>query len=83
MLDLAGKARGQSVSELLGGGFRNAVEVHGAVGWFEDAGEMAAAAAEQCEKVRTLKLYVGPGGSKTIWSDCAPFGRPSVPTILS
>ena len=61
VLDLVGKARGVSVSELLGGRYREAVEVHGSVGWFEDPAEMAARAAAQAGEVRVLKLYVGPG----------------------
>ena len=61
VLDLAGKTLGASVAELLGGRFRDEVEVHGSVGWAEDAEEMAAAAAEQSEMFGTLKLYVGRG----------------------
>ena len=40
------------------------MEVHGAVGWFERSREIWLPPPKmlQCDDVRTLKLYVGPGG---------------------
>lgn len=61
LLDLAGRALGVPVHTLLGGAFRDRTEVHGSVGWDEDAGRMAATALEQRETYRSLKLYAGRG----------------------
>lgn len=59
VLDLVGRARGMSVAELLGGRYREEIELHGSVGWEEDPDKMADAAVSQAERYRALKLYVG------------------------
>lgn len=61
LLDLAGRALGVPVHALLGGAFRDRVEVHGSVGWTEDPAEMIAVAVDQAETYRVLKLYAGRG----------------------
>jgi muconate cycloisomerase len=61
LLDLTGKALGVSMCELLGGRFRDAVEVHGSVGWEESPGAMAESARRQAGQYRVLKLYAGRG----------------------
>lgn len=60
LLDLLGKRLGVSVSILLGGAFRDRIEVHGSVGW-ADPQEMARVAVEQAGTYRWLKLYAGRG----------------------
>lgn len=59
LLDLAGKTLGVSASRLLGGRFRDELEVHGSVGWQSNAAAMAEQAREQARMYRTLKLYIG------------------------
>ncbi|MEV7393256.1 MULTISPECIES: enolase C-terminal domain-like protein [unclassified Streptomyces] len=61
LLDLVGRALGVPVHTLLGGAFRDRTEVHGSVGWEEDAGKMADVAREQAATYRWLKLYAGRG----------------------
>lgn len=61
LLDLVGRALGVPVHALLGGAFRDRVEVHGSVGWDEDPARVAATALEQRETYRWLKLYAGRG----------------------
>ncbi|MGH2863291.1 MAG: mandelate racemase/muconate lactonizing enzyme family protein [Solirubrobacteraceae bacterium] len=61
LLDLVGRALGVPVHTLLGGAFRDRTEVHGSVGWDEDAGRMVATALEQRDTYRSLKLYAGRG----------------------
>jgi L-alanine-DL-glutamate epimerase-like enolase superfamily enzyme len=61
LLDLAGKQTGVSVSTLLGGAFRDRVEVHGSVTWDEDPARIVETALEQRETYRWLKLYAGRG----------------------
>lgn len=61
LLDLAGRALGVPVHTLLGGAFRDRVEVHGSVGWDEDPAQVAATAREQAATYRSLKLYAGRG----------------------
>lgn len=61
LLDLLGHALGVPASTLLGGAFRDRVEVHGSVGWDEDAGRMVETALAQCHTYRWLKLYAGRG----------------------
>jgi muconate cycloisomerase len=61
LLDLAGKALGIPVHELLGGRRRDAIELHGSVGWDADAAKVADTAAEQAQDFRWLKLYAGTG----------------------
>jgi L-alanine-DL-glutamate epimerase-like enolase superfamily enzyme len=61
LLDLLGRALGVPVHTLLGGAFRDRVEVHGSVGWDEDPARVAATAMEQRETYRWLKLYAGRG----------------------
>lgn len=61
LLDLAGRALGVPVSTLLGGAFRERIEVHGSVGWDEDPGRMVETALEQRATYRWLKLYAGRG----------------------
>ena len=57
--DLAGRALNVPVSTLLGGRFRERVDVHGSIG-IAEAGEMAAQAQEQVAMgYRALKLYAG------------------------
>lgn len=62
LLDLAGRALDVPVHSLLGGAFRDSVEVHGSVGWEEDPERMVETALEQRETYRSLKLYAGRGG---------------------
>ncbi|HEY1365878.1 MAG TPA: enolase C-terminal domain-like protein [Gaiellaceae bacterium] len=59
LLDLLGKQTGVSVSALLGGAFRDRVEVHGSVTWDEDPGRIVETALEQRGTYRWLKLYAG------------------------
>jgi L-alanine-DL-glutamate epimerase-like enolase superfamily enzyme len=61
LLDLLGKETGVPVSTLLGGAFRDRVEVHGSVTWDEDPARVAETAREQRETYRWLKLYAGRG----------------------
>lgn len=61
LLDLAGRALGVPVHALLGGAFRDRVEVHGSVGWDEDPAKVAATARDQAVMYRSLKLYAGRG----------------------
>lgn len=61
LLDLVGRALGLPVSVLLGGRYRESVEVHGSVGWDEDAHVVVAAAGRQAELFDMLKLYAGRG----------------------
>jgi L-alanine-DL-glutamate epimerase-like enolase superfamily enzyme len=61
LLDLAGKSLGVSVHEMLGGRHRDAIEVHGSVGWDGDAEKVADAAEQQALEFRWLKLYAGTG----------------------
>jgi L-alanine-DL-glutamate epimerase-like enolase superfamily enzyme len=61
LFDLAGKATGLSASALLGGRFREQVEVHGSVGWAAPE-EMVETANAQLERgFAALKLYAGRG----------------------
>src|SRR3954467_12320779 len=64
LLDLAGKALGVPVYELLGGRHRDAVEVHGSVGWDADPERVADTAEQQTPDFRWLKLYAGTGTLK-------------------
>jgi L-alanine-DL-glutamate epimerase-like enolase superfamily enzyme len=61
LLDLAGKALGVPVYELLGGRHRDAIEVHGSVGWDADPERVADTAEQQTPDFRWLKLYAGTG----------------------
>src|SRR5829696_4521778 len=61
LLDLAGKSLGVPVHELLGGRHRDAVEVHGSVGWDADPERVADTAEQQAPEFRWLKLYAGTG----------------------
>ncbi|MBO0805022.1 MAG: hypothetical protein J2P25_18350 [Nocardiopsaceae bacterium] len=61
LLDLAGRILGVPAHALLGGAFRDRVEVHGSVGWQEDPADMARTAARQAATYRTLKVYAGRG----------------------
>jgi L-alanine-DL-glutamate epimerase-like enolase superfamily enzyme len=61
LLDLAGKALGVPVCELLGGRHRDAIEVHGSVGWDVDPERVADTAEQQAPEFRWLKLYAGTG----------------------
>jgi muconate cycloisomerase len=61
LLDLIGKLAGVPVSTLLGGAFRDRVEVHGSVTWDEDPACVVESALEQHETYRWLKLYAGRG----------------------
>jgi muconate cycloisomerase len=61
LLDLLGRVLDVPVHTLLGGAFRDRTEVHGSVGWDEDAGKMVETALQQCETYRWLKLYAGRG----------------------
>jgi muconate cycloisomerase len=61
LLDLVGRSRNLPVHALLGGAFRDRIEVHGSVGWNEDPAKMAEAALEQAGTYRWLKLYAGRG----------------------
>src|SRR3954447_16602402 len=59
LLDLLGRQTGVPVSTLLGGAFRDRVEVHGSVTWDEDPARVVETALEQRETYRWLKLYAG------------------------
>jgi L-alanine-DL-glutamate epimerase-like enolase superfamily enzyme len=61
LLDLAGTALGVPVHELLGGRYRDAIELHGSVGWDVDPERVADMAEEQAAEFRWLKLYAGTG----------------------
>src|SRR4051794_15101220 len=61
LLDLVGRALGVPAHALLGGSFRDRVEVHGSVGWTEDPADMARTAKGQAGTYRSLKLYAGRG----------------------
>ena len=61
LLDLAGKALGVPVHELLGGRYRDAIELHGSVGWDADPERVADTAEEQAAEFEWLKLYAGTG----------------------
>jgi L-alanine-DL-glutamate epimerase-like enolase superfamily enzyme len=61
LLDLAGKSLGVAVHELLGGRHRDAIEVHGSVGWDADPERVADTAEQQAPEFRWLKLYAGTG----------------------
>lgn len=61
LLDVVGRALDVPVSTLLGGRFRDIVEIHGSVGWDEKPGVVAATALAQAENARTLKLHAGRG----------------------
>jgi L-alanine-DL-glutamate epimerase-like enolase superfamily enzyme len=61
LLDLAGKSLGVAVHELLGGRHRDAIEVHGSVGWDPDPERVADTAEAQAPEFRWLKLYAGTG----------------------
>jgi L-alanine-DL-glutamate epimerase-like enolase superfamily enzyme len=61
LLDLAGKSLGVPVHELLGGRQRDAIEVHGSVGWDADPEKVADTAEQQAPQFRWLKLYAGTG----------------------
>src|SRR5690349_7944358 len=61
LLDLLGRAAGVPVATLLGGAFRDRVEVHGSVTWDEDPGRVVESALEQRATYRWLKLYAGRG----------------------
>jgi L-alanine-DL-glutamate epimerase-like enolase superfamily enzyme len=61
LLDIVGKSRGLPVHELLGGRHRDAIELHGSVGWDEDPERVADTAQEQAGEFQWLKLYAGTG----------------------
>src|SRR5205807_624421 len=61
LLDLLGKHAGVPISTLLGGAFRERVEVHGSVTWDQDPARIVESALEQHETYRWLKLYAGRG----------------------
>jgi len=61
LLDLVGKGLGVPVHELLGGRQRDAIEVHGSVGWDADPERVADTAEQQAPEFRWLKLYAGTG----------------------
>jgi muconate cycloisomerase len=61
LLDLLGRHAGVPVSTLLGGAFRDRVEVHGSVTWDENPARVVESALEQRETYRWLKLYAGRG----------------------
>jgi L-alanine-DL-glutamate epimerase-like enolase superfamily enzyme len=61
LLDVLGRHTGVPVSTLLGGAFRDRVEVHGSVTWDEDPARVVESALEQRETYRWLKLYAGRG----------------------
>jgi muconate cycloisomerase len=57
--DVAGKLLDVSVSDLLGGRFRDTITVHGSVGWDEPAAMVKTALAQRAFGYQTLKLYAG------------------------
>src|SRR3954447_8105365 len=61
LLGLRRKALGLAVRELLVGRHRDAVEVHGSVGWDADPERVADTAEQQAPEFCWLKLYAGTG----------------------
>jgi L-alanine-DL-glutamate epimerase-like enolase superfamily enzyme len=61
LLDLVGKALQVPAYELLGGRYRDAIELHGSVGWDEDPERVADTAERQAPDFHWLKLYAGTG----------------------
>ncbi|MGH3099196.1 MAG: mandelate racemase/muconate lactonizing enzyme family protein, partial [Streptosporangiales bacterium] len=61
LLDLVGRALDLPVSAVLGGRYRDSIEVHGSVGWDEDPDTMVAAATAHAQRFHALKLYAGRG----------------------
>lgn len=59
--DLAGRASGRSIADLIGGRQRATVEVHGSVGWSADPDEVRASAQRSAESFGWIKLYAGRG----------------------
>ena len=59
LLDVTGRHTGVSASTLLGGAFRERIEVHGSVTWDKDPARVVETALEQRETYRWLKLYAG------------------------
>src|SRR3954467_13472672 len=59
LLDVTGRHTGVSASTLLGGAFRDRIEVHGAGTWDKDPARVVETALEQRETYRWLKLYAG------------------------
>jgi muconate cycloisomerase len=61
LLDLQGQALNVPIHTLLGGAFRDSIEVHGSVSWDEDSRKIVDIAVEQSADYRWLKLYAGRG----------------------
>lgn len=61
LLDVLGRALGVPVHALLGGAFRDSIQVHGSVGWNRDSAAMVDVATEQAQQYQWLKLYAGRG----------------------
>lgn len=61
LLDLAARSAGVPAYELLGGAFRDRVEIHGSVTWNEDPQVMVETALGQTDRVSMLKVYLGTG----------------------
>jgi len=59
--DVAGKLLGLPISTLLGGRFRERVEMHGSVGWDEQEAMVETAHAQRALGYGALKLYAGRG----------------------
>jgi L-alanine-DL-glutamate epimerase-like enolase superfamily enzyme len=80
LLDLVGRALGVPVHTLLGGAFRDRVEVHGSVGWSHDHAEVVENARTQAQTYGWLKLYAGRAAASittsTAWRQSA---TPSAP----
>ncbi len=61
LLDLVGRATGAPIWQVLGGRFRDKIELHGSIGWDSDRAKVVAEAQKQSAEFSTLKLYVGKG----------------------
>jgi muconate cycloisomerase len=69
--DLAGKLLGLPISTLLGGRFREQIEMHGSVGWDEPEAMVEVALAQRALGYGALKLYAGRG---TVRADLTRIG---------
>lgn len=61
LLDLVGRSIGAPIWQVLGGRFREEIELHGSVGWDSDTQTVVDEVRRQAAEFRTIKLYVGPG----------------------
>ena len=78
--DIAGKQLGLPISALLGGRFRERVEMHGSVGWDDPEAMVETALAQREFGYGALKLYAAGARWARTWAASAPSGPPSVRT---